>query len=151
MKILLLYTTNSGSTEMAANEIMQRLTGNHQVDMKRVTEATPDDVTSHDAVLMASPTWDYAEKEGLPHEDFVHFKEKMDPKLFENKPMAIVGLGDSSYRIFCGAADEMAKWVTDWKAKSLAPPLKIDKYYYRLAENVEAIEKWTQELKNALH
>lgn len=144
MKLLLIYATNSGSTEMAANEIMQRLQKKHEVTMKRVSESTNEDIQTAEIVVLGSPSWDSDGKEGQPHDDFFTFKEHVDTSLFKDKPVAVFGCGDSSYKIFCGAVDELTTWTNEWGAKSITEPLRMDKYYYQLAQNQELIEKWTE-------
>jgi flavodoxin I len=146
MNILLLYATNSGSTEMAANEVMNHLSSaSHQVTLKKIIEANNDDIQNAHLVVLGSPSWDHENKEGQPHDDFFSWKEHVDTSKFANKPVAIFGCGDSSYQIFCGAVDELTKWVSEWGAKPVVEPLKMDKYYYQLAQNQELIRQWVSQ------
>lgn len=149
MKLLLLYATNSGGTEMAAQIVVQQLSA-HTVDMKRVIEANPDELSGYDAIILGSPSWDFDGKEGQPHDDFWEFKKKMEGKSFEGKKFAIFGLGDSSYKIFTGAVDELERWVADWKGTKIVDSLRMDKFYYKQAENMQLIEQWCGKLNEVL-
>ncbi len=149
MKLLLLYATNSGGTEMAAQMIAQYLSG-HTVDLKRVIEASPEDITGYDAVVFGSPSWDFNGEEGQPHDDFWEFKKKMEGKSIEGKKTAIFGLGDNSYKVFNGAVTVLEQWVADWKGVLLLPSLRMDKFYYRQAENTQLIEEWCKKLNEVL-
>lgn len=143
MKVLLLYTTNSGSTEMAANEISGKLSSHHEVTVKRINQATNEEIKSAELIILGSPSWDHDGKEGQPHDEFFTWKDTVDGSVFSGKPVAIFGLGDTSYQIFCGAVDELTTWVTGWGAKIIVEPLRLDKYYYQLAQNQELIKQWT--------
>lgn len=148
MNILLLYATNSGSTEMAANEIVGHLNG-HSVTMKRITEATNEDIRNAEMVILGSPSWDHDNKEGQPHDDFFSWKEQLDTSVFSGKKIAIFGCGDSSYQIFCGAVDELTRWMQEWGATLSVEPLRMDKYYYQLAQNQELISEWVKKFPSA--
>ena len=149
MNILLLYTTNSGGTEMVANEISQKLTG-HTVDLKRILDTNPDEIKAHDVILVGSPSWDFDGKEGQPHEDWFAFKKGLQGNPFEGKKCAVFGLGDSSYKIFCGGVTELEKWVEEWKMTRVTDSLRIDKYFYKQAEANEAINAWCTNVVDAL-
>jgi flavodoxin I len=150
MKVLILYATNSGGTEMAANTLVSHLSKSHEVELKRVLDASPEDLESRDVVLFGSPSWDFDGKEGQPHDDFWVFKKKMEGKTMEGKRMAIFGLGDSSYRIFTGAVTELELWVGNWKGVLLVSSLRIDKFFYKQGESMEALEKWSASILDAL-
>ncbi len=150
MKVLLLYTTNSGSTEMAAQEIVNRLSPSHEVTMKRVNQSTADDIKAVDAVILGSPSWDHDGKEGQPHDEFFVWKGTVDPSAFAGKKMAVYGCGDSSYQIFCGAVDELEKWIAEWNGVKVVDSLRMDKYYYNMAENAGKIEEWCKQLLETL-
>ncbi|MCX8008856.1 MAG: flavodoxin family protein [Patescibacteria group bacterium] len=149
MNILILYATNSGGTEMAAQMIGQHLS-DHTIEIKRVLEQNPDTLNQYDCILFGSPSWDYDGKEGQPHDDFWEFKKKMEGKTLNGKRCAIFGLGDSSYKIFTGAVDVLEQWVNEWKGTLIVPSIRIDKFYYQQAENAQLIEEWSKKLHDAL-
>lgn len=149
MKLLLLYATNSGGTEMAAQTIAQHLSG-HEVTIQRAIETESEQLAGFDAVILGSPSWDFNGEEGQPHDDFWEFRKKMEGKTFEGKKFAIFGLGDSSYKIFTGAVDVFEKWVTEWKGTKIVDSLRMDKFYYKQAENMQLIEEWCKKLMDVL-
>ncbi len=151
MNILLLYATNSGGTQQASQMVASMLQEKgHTVTVKNPKESNVDEVTSAGFVLFASPSWDYQDKEGQPHEDFVPLLESLSGKTLEGKPFAILGLGDTSYAHFCGAVDEFEKIVQNLKGKLIVPSLKIDGYYLHMDENNQLVKDWTNQLINAL-
>jgi flavodoxin I len=149
MKILLLFATNSGGTEMVAGEISQRLNG-HTVDIRRILDTNPDEITSHDFIIIGTPSWDFEGKEGQPHEDWFSFKKNLNGNPFEGKKCAVFGLGDSSYKIFCGGVTELEKWALEWKMNKAVESLRIDKYFYQQEEAMKAIEAWCGKLTEIL-
>ena len=151
MNILLLYATNSGGTQQASEMVASMLREKgHTVTLKNPKESNVVEVSSVDFVLLASPSWDYQDKEGMPHEDFFPLLEALKGKTLENKPFAILGLGDSSYSHFCGSVDEFEKVVQNLKGKLIVPSLKIDGYYLHMDQNNQAVKDWTEKLLAAL-
>lgn len=151
MNILLVYATNSGTTMTTAQTVADKLTGKgHQVTMKEARDATPEDFSSGQAILLGSPSWDFEGREGMPHEDWIPLMEKMKTLTIENKPCAIFGLGDSSYKHFCGAVDHMEELVKTMKGKLIVPSLRIDKFYSDQTGNMEKINAWADSVIAAL-
>ncbi|HCR81436.1 MAG TPA: hypothetical protein DIV47_03085 [Candidatus Pacebacteria bacterium] len=151
MNILLLYATNSGGTQQVSQMVASLLQENgHTVSVKNPKESNADELSVAGLIIFASPSWDYQDKEGMPHEDFISLLESLKGKTLENKPFAIVGLGDSSYAHFCGAVDEFEKVVQNLKGKLIVPSLKIDGYYLHMDENNQAVRDWTSKLLAAL-
>ncbi len=150
MNILVAYATNSGGTADAANIVNTALTsGNHQVTTKMIRDVNPDELAAFDLVLFGSPSWDYQDKEGVPHEDFIAFIEKMKGKTLPNKNWAIFGLGDSSYTHFCGAVDHLEEFVKTMQGKLTTESLRIDGYYTQPG-NGEKVKAWTEHLLQAI-
>jgi len=150
MNILLVYATNSGTTQTVAQMINDALTAaGHAVTVKEARTTTPEDFTSPQAILLGSPSWDFDGNEGFPHEDIIALMDKMKTTQV-TKPFAIFGLGDSSYKFYNGAVDHLEKFVTDIKGTLLVPSLKIDKYYSDMDGNNVKITAWLEELKKKL-
>lgn len=121
----------------------------HTVTVKEARSATPEDFTAPQVVLLGSPSWDFDGNEGFPHEDIIALTDKMKTTDVA-KPFAIFGLGDSSYKFFCGAVDHLEKFVNERKGTLLTPSLRIDKYYSDMDGNNTKIMAWLEELKKKL-
>ncbi len=150
MNILLVFATNSGTTQTVAQMVSDELTkAGHTVTIKEARSATPEDFTTPQAILLGTPSWDFDGNEGFPHEDMITLMDKMKTATVM-KPFAIFGLGDSSYKFFCGAVEHMEKFVSDVKGTLLTPSLRIDKYYSDVDGSNAKITAWLEELKKKL-
>lgn len=150
MKILISFATNSGATQQASQIAADALTaGGHAVDIKHAKETTPEDITGHDAVVLATPSWDYADKEGMPHEDMMALMTKLENNSYVGKSFAILGLGDSSYTVFCGAVEHLENFVKKIKGKFSVQALRVDGFYYK-PENTDNVKKWAENLAKTL-
>lgn len=151
MNILLVFATNSGTTMTAAQTINDKLAGKgHTMTMKEVRDVKPEDFDAPQAIVLGSPSWDFEGHEGMPHEDYLPLMEQLKTKVLENKPMAVFGLGDSSYKHFCGAVDHLEELVKTMKAKLVVPSLRIDKFYSDQTGNMDKINAWADSLIAAL-
>lgn len=151
MNILLVYATNSGTTMSTAQSISDKLSAKgHAVTMKEVRDTAETDFSSPDAIVMGSPSWDFEGHEGMPHEDWLPLMEKLKTMTFENKPFALFGLGDSSYKHFCGAVDHMEELVKTMKGRLIVPSLRIDKFYSDQTGNMDKINTWADGVITAL-
>ena len=151
MNIFLVFATNSGATDMVSQIVEQELTAKgHTVTRKQVRDANPDEFTNFEVILLASPSWDFDGKEGMPHEDYVPFMDKAKGKTFENKPFAVFGLGDSSYTHFCGAVDHLEEFVKSLKGKLVVESIRIDGFYYRQDVHTQAVKEWAEKLHKSL-
>ncbi|MBI3385818.1 flavodoxin domain-containing protein [Candidatus Gottesmanbacteria bacterium] len=150
MNILLLIASNSGSTFAASDIVKNALsTAGHTITDKNPKDSTLDDLASAGAVILASPSWDYMDKEGQPHEDFVPFMKSLEGKTLEGKPFAILGLGDINYTRFNGAVDIFEAMVQSLKAKLVVPSLRIDRFYQQ-QDSTEKVTSWATALAQAL-
>jgi flavodoxin I len=150
MNILLVFATNSGTTQTVAQMITDALTtAGHSVTVKEARMAAPEDFSTPQAVIIGSPSWDFDGNEGFPHEDLIALMNKMKGAHVP-KPFALFGLGDSSYKFFCGAVDHLEKFVTEVGGTLITPSLKIDKYYSDMDGNNAKITTWIEELKKKL-
>lgn len=151
MNILLVYATNSGTTMTAAQTIHDALASKgHTVTMKEARDATLEDFDSAPAVIVGSPSWDFEGNEGMPHEDWLPLMEKLKTKTFDNKSFAVFGLGDSSYKHFCGAVDHLEEMVKTVKGKLIVPSLRVDKFYSDQTGNMDKINVWITSVTAAL-
>lgn len=151
MNILLIYATYSGSTMSASQVLSDTLAEQgHQVSMQLVTETTADQLTQAEALILASPTWDYNGHEGMPHEDFLPFMEQHKDLKMPGKPVAILGLGDQNYSHFCGAVGHMEEYVRGLEMNLVVESLKIDQFYMDEPGNTEKVKNWGASLSAAL-
>lgn len=147
MNILIVYATYSGSTGEAIQLVSAELTkAGHTVTVKTPTEATPQDCTAAEFLLLASPSWDYEGKEGQPHEDFQAFFKALDQTQFSGKPYAVLGLGDTAYPHYCGAVDIFEEFMNARGAKKAVESLRIDKYFSS-HDNPQKVSQWASLLK----
>lgn len=147
MNILLVYATNSGTTQTVAAMIKDQLiAGGQTVTMKDVDEVTPDMFGQYDLVILGSPSWDYEGKEGQPHDHYLPLFDASNGKSFEGKKFAVFGLGDQSYTIFCGAVDHLEDYVKSIKGTLALPSLRIDNYYSTTDASNTAIGDWVKKL-----
>ena len=147
MNILLIYATNSGTTQTVADMINNLLAQSGQtVTMKYVSDVTPDMFGQYDLVILGSPSWDYEGKEGQPHDHYLPLFEASKGKTFEGKKFAVFGLGDQSYAIFCGAVDHLENYVKSMHGTLVTPSLRIDNYYSTTDTSNAAIEEWVKKL-----
>lgn len=150
MNVLIVFATNSGSTLAACNIVAEVLVSfGHSVTTKNPKDTSYEDLLHADAIILASPSWNYGDNEGQPHEDFLTLFKTMEGKILEGKPFAIVGLGDSSYMHFCGANDQLSNFVETIHGKLIVQPLSIDRFYQR-KENTELITSWSESLTQFL-
>lgn len=150
MNILLVWATNSGTTQTVAEMIRDGLIkAGHDVTMKEARETTPEDFTAPQAIVLGTPSWDFDANEGMPHEDFLSLMDKMKTAEVA-KPFAVFGLGDSSYKVFNGGVDHLETFVKSIKGTLLVPSLRIDKYYSDTEGNNAKITAWVNELKTKL-
>jgi flavodoxin I len=148
MNILLIYATYSGSTEEAAKVASAELTkAGHKVTMKTPAQVTSEECTSADALVLASPSWDFAEKEGQPHEDFETFFKNLGGTQLAGKPYAVLGLGDTAYQHFNGAVGVIEEFMNGRGATKAKDSLKIDKYF-TLPDNPQKVTAWASGLFN---
>jgi flavodoxin I len=149
MKILIVYATNSGGTAQAVDIAANVLRGKgREVEVKNVTETKPDDLKAYGCVVLASPTWDFADKEGQPHEDFIPFMDAMKKRTYDGLPFAVLGLGDTSYTHYCGVVDIFEELIQVVKGKRIIPSLRIDRFYQK-PENTGLVEEWAKQLASA--
>jgi flavodoxin I len=76
--------------------------------------------------------------------------EKLKTQVYENKKFAIFGLGDSSYKHFCGAVDHLEELVKTMKGTLIVPSLRIDKFYSDQTGNMDKINAWADSVVTAL-
>lgn len=147
MKILVVYATYSGGTQMASDFVKAKLEEKgYYADLKTINEISNNDLEKYDFLIFASPSWNYEGKEGQPHQDFMLWMENSKNLDLKGKKVAIFGLGDSSYTYFCGAVDILAEFFKNHNGKIIGELLKIDNYLFDMEKNNKLIEEWLNKL-----
>lgn len=151
MKILIVYATNSGGTQLAV-QIVQETLAKHNVtsEIKEVRDISGDEFANFDLVILASPSWDYEGVEGQPHPDYKPFMEKVKAMDLTGRKFAVVGLGDSSYTYFCGAVKILEDFIKSVKGELLTESLKIDGFYLDQQKSSLQLTDWTDNLASRL-
>lgn len=151
MKVLLVFATNSGGTQLASQIVQEVLEKHsHEVEVKEVRDTKPEDFASHDLIILTSPSWDFEGLEGQPHPDYRPFMEQFTDNDYSAKKFAVFGLGDSSYTYFCGAVKHLEDFVKKIKGNLISESLKIDGFYMDQEKSSELLNSWTENLSQKL-
>ncbi len=134
-KVLIIYGSTTGNTEMVAEQIADHLE-EHAPVTQDVADTKPEDLLGYDLLVMGSSTWD----DGLLQTDFREFADELKVDL-SGKKIAVFGLGDSSYPAFCEAANLLEEMVESTGAELLLDSLKLDGFPDD-EENEEKIKTW---------
>ncbi|MBS4198361.1 flavodoxin [Bacillus sp. FJAT-49732] len=124
-KIILIYTSMTGNTEMLAGEVIKGLEQmNIDVTVKQAFDSLPTDLLDYDGFLIGTYTW-----EGEVPDEFMDFFEELDHVDLSRKQAAVFGSGDSYYGSTYGAALRFfTDKITSLGADVLLPNLVIDLY-----------------------
>ena len=151
MKVLIVFATNSGGTQLASDIVKENfIKNNHEAVVKEVRETNPDEFASFDLVILSSPSWDYEGLEGQPHPDYRPFMESSHGKKFVGKRFAVLGMGDSSYTYFCGAVDHLENFVKELGGTLIDKSLRINCFYLDQTTNSQKVTDWSQALAQKL-
>ena len=123
MKLKLIYGSDTGNTELVAEDITKLL---DDVEVTTVDEVTEDDWTNNDKFILGIPTWYDGELQSSWEDYFELFKE-VD---FTGKTVAIFGLGDQiGYEEwFCDGIGILGKVILDNGGKVIGYTEKDDSY-----------------------
>ncbi|HSR88961.1 MAG TPA: flavodoxin domain-containing protein [Candidatus Udaeobacter sp.] len=149
-EILLLYATNSGSTFVSGQIIKDVLSPDLAVNMQNTLEFNPVDIKNYDTIILGSPSWESRGEEGMPTETMLKLFDVWSKEDFSNKNFVIYGCGDDAYINFCGAVDQMEKFVNLVKGKLIFSSLRLNAFFFELDKNVELTKKWAIGLKEKL-
>ena len=144
-KIQLLMATQTGGAEDVANDILEDIK-KRGLKAEWRDLADDDDISFlNDATLIIGvvSTWG----DGEPPDDALPFFEKLREESSLNlakTPMAIIGLGDSGYDIFCGCGKELEKELTRYGAVSIIPRADFDVWYD------DELKQWFDDFHNVL-
>ncbi|WP_068787328.1 flavodoxin [Paenibacillus phocaensis] len=122
-KIIIVYASLTGNTEEMAELIAEgvRSTG-AAADLKMVEDCNAVHLLEYDACLLGAYTWGDGE---LPDE-FSDFVDEMKGLNLVGFRAAVFGSGDTSYRLYCAAVDELEQRLREFGAIIVQPPLKVE-------------------------
>jgi flavodoxin I len=148
MKVLIVYATNSGSTEICSKVIKETLEKSKNiVTMQRADITKQEDLTDRDLILFGSPSWDYEGKEGMPHEDMMELFKKLENFSFnKDTKYAVFGCGDRSYAYFAHAVNVMEDFLKTKGVSLTVPSLKVDAFFFDMDKNIAQVETWAAKL-----
>ena len=140
VKVLVIYGTTMGNTETLAETIVSELKSYEvETTLKNVTDATVDELSDYDIILLGSSTWG----DGELQDDFAVFYSDLEKIDLTGKKAAVFGPGDSSYDQFCKAVNILEECLKKCGVKLLLDGLKIDG---EIGDSTEMITEWSQQL-----
>jgi flavodoxin I len=159
MRVLILFATYSSGTQTAAEFLADFLREKGcEVDLRQVSEMATDDISKADLIIMGSPSWEREnfKYNGQPHYDYfklfasygydADLPEEMRTTntRWEGKKVAIFGLGEKNYPVFCGAVDYLEDFVEKLGGQLVVPSLRVNQFYFHQAENEQQLEHWVR-------
>ncbi|MFA5154927.1 MAG: flavodoxin domain-containing protein [Patescibacteria group bacterium] len=146
-RVIIVYASNSGATFLVAEIIARVLKRRYQVTMQKAAATQPVDLEQYDVLLFGSPSWRVPGRgDGFPQETMLDFMRRCAGREFPGQQCAAFGCGDSSYTLFCGAVNQLEKFLFDLKAKRVSDSLRIDGYFFDREKNMALAERWAEEL-----
>ena len=146
MKAAIVYTTLGGNTEDLAYLIAHEMNKQGvEVDLFNGIGRFGVDFRSYDIVLFGSYTWGDGE---LP----LQMRKYLRQALIENKekrPLvaAVFGTGDTQYKFYCRAVDEMRYHLQKNNVIVLGEPLKLEQSCR--GSQLRKMQKWTNSIIGA--
>jgi len=146
-KIIIVYASNSGSTFLVGEIIAHILGRKHQVVMQKAADTHPDDFLQYDIFILGSPSWSVpGQGYSFPQETMLSLIKSCVGLDLSGKQCAAFGCGDSSYTLFCGAVNQLEKFMFDLKSTRVIDSLHVDKYFFDRPKNIALTENWAQVL-----
>lgn len=125
-KILMLYASTTGNTELMAEAMVAYMENKHHYQVVTKTfDFDPIDVEellAYDAILIGTHTWDDGE---LPYE-VEDFYEELDDVEITGRIFGVFGSADSFYDTYGGAVDLLGDHLKNLGAKLVPQRLKVD-------------------------
>lgn len=122
-KVLLVYASMTGNTRDMADSVVEGLLESYvAVEVKEVLDASASDLDAYDNVIFGVYTWGDGD---LPDE-FLDFYDELSGMDLSRKRAAVFGCGDSSYRYFAVAGDQLTECLENRGAVVLPQTVKSD-------------------------
>lgn len=122
-KVIIVYTSMSGNTEMMASAIAEGVKNSGlTVVVKDCFDATPDEILAYDGIMIGSYTWG----EGEIPDEFLDFYDDLDGLELTAKKCAVFGSCSSLYSHYGGAVDLLTEKLIERGSEIKLEPLKIE-------------------------
>ena len=122
-KIILVYTSMTGNTEIMAEEIASTIEKKGiTVTMKHALDTEPRELLAYDGILIGSYTY---ENGSIPDE-FMLFYEEMEELDLTGKVAAVFGSGDRYYDEFAKAVNHFIDRLNELGAHVVLDGLKVE-------------------------
>ncbi|MFA5799408.1 MAG: flavodoxin domain-containing protein [Candidatus Peribacteraceae bacterium] len=149
--LVAIYASTSGHTEFVVRALcakLQTLLPELKIEQIRAERAETKDLERADLLLLASGTWNISGIEGQlnPHMSAL-FTERAKNVDLQEKPAAIVSLGDDRYHFTARATEHLQHFFREHRGKLLLPPLVIINEPY---DQEERIGRWTEKLATSI-
>ncbi|MFA7681971.1 MAG: flavodoxin domain-containing protein [Candidatus Peribacteraceae bacterium] len=143
----IIYATSTGHTEHVIETLQKHLAEKSPslvLHVQRAETAGPEDLLAGDVLLLACGTWNTGGSEGQLH---IHMDALLNSRAkdidLQEKPCAIIALGDDRYYYSCRATEHLMQFVLRHNGRPLSTPLLIVNEPYGQEEK---IQKWGEKL-----
>jgi flavodoxin I len=153
MKILIVYASYTGSTELIAQDVADVLqTKGHSVTLQKAAQTNVDDLDQYDVVLMGSTSWDLQGNAGFPHNAmFSLIDETLKEKVYADKAFACFGCGDTDFANFTGAVTHLEEFVKAKQGKLITESLRLNKFWVDMEKGHEQGKQWADQVAEAIN
>lgn len=147
-KIIIYFASYSSNTDVATEVLLNKLSASDEVSVirKKISDFDVNEVDDYDLIILASPSWFVDGKQGQPHEDFFALLNSEEVEWIKGKRFAVFGLGDKTYREFCGCVDVLESFVNENGGEILLDSIKLNNYLFSAEFSDKLIVDWVIEL-----
>ncbi len=166
-KVGLFFGSQTGNTETIAEQIQEELGGDSVVALHEISDASPDDFSGYDCIIVGCPTWDLG---GIQSDWDGFYEGDLDSIDFSGKKIAYFGPGDQvgyseNFQDAMGLLEEkisglggetVGHWSTDGYEHEASKAVKNGKFVgLALDEDNqpeltdERVKAWTAQIKSA--
>jgi flavodoxin I len=145
-RALIVYGSTSGNTAYASQFVQAGLeSAGHEVVRKDVRTASIDELKDYDLVVLGSSTWDkdHLKLQGQLQVDMQPFADQLASYDFNQKPVAVFGLGHYSYTFTANAANILSDIVQKNNGRLVGDVFKVDDVVDLFTER---LEEWAKTL-----
>lgn len=142
-----IFASTSGNTEHVVDVLLEHIKKTHpefELSKQRAEEASGEDMTKGDVLLLASSTWNYDAVEGYLN---MHMRELLEKRCgdidLQGRPVALIILGDDRYYYTGRGTERFMQFLMAHNGKSCTMPLIIINDPYGQEDKVTA---WVDKL-----